>query len=44
MHPQNSFKARLIAAVALIAVSLGAYAADKPIIVDRTYRLCNESP
>ena len=34
MHTQNSFNARLIAAVALIAVSLGAYAADKPIIVD----------
>lgn len=34
MHTQNSFTARLIAAVALVAASLGAYAADKPIIVD----------
>ncbi len=34
MQTQNSFKARLFAAVALIAASLGAYAADKPIIVD----------
>jgi len=34
MQPQNSSNARLLAAVALVAASLGAYAADKPIIVD----------
>jgi thiosulfate/3-mercaptopyruvate sulfurtransferase len=34
MHTQNSFTARLLATVALVAASLGAYAADKPIIVD----------
>jgi len=34
MNTQNFFTARLLAAVALVAASLGAYAADKPIIVD----------
>jgi len=34
MYTQNSFKVRLIAAVALVAASPGAYAADTPIIVD----------
>lgn len=34
MHTQNSFTARLLAAVALVAASLGTYAADKPVIVD----------
>src|SRR5258708_14285689 len=34
MHTQNSLTARLIAAIALVAASLGAYAAGKRIIVD----------
>lgn len=34
MHTQDSFNARLLATVALVAASIGAYAADKPIIVD----------
>jgi thiosulfate/3-mercaptopyruvate sulfurtransferase len=34
MNTQNSFAARLLAAVALVAASPGAYAADKPIIVE----------
>ena len=34
MHTQYSFVARLIAAAALVAASLGVYAADEPVIVD----------
>ena len=34
MHTQNYFTARLLTVIALAAASLGAYAADKPIIVD----------
>jgi thiosulfate/3-mercaptopyruvate sulfurtransferase len=34
MHTQISFTARLLTAMVLIAASLGAHAADKPVIVD----------
>ena len=34
MHTQNSFTARLLTVIALVAASLGTYAADKPVIVD----------
>ena len=34
MHTQISFTARLLTVIALVAASLGAYAADKPLIVD----------
>lgn len=34
MHTQISFTARLLSVIALVAASLGAYAADKPLIVD----------
>ena len=34
MHTQNSFTARLLTVIALVAASLGAYAADGPVIVD----------
>ena len=34
MHTLNSFTARLLTVIALVAASLGTYAADKPVIVD----------
>ena len=34
MHTQISFTARLLTVIALVAASLAAYAADKPLIVD----------
>jgi thiosulfate/3-mercaptopyruvate sulfurtransferase len=34
MHTQISFSARLLTVIALVAASLAAYAADKPLIVD----------
>jgi len=34
MHTQISFTARLLTVIALVAASLGTYAADKPVIVD----------
>jgi thiosulfate/3-mercaptopyruvate sulfurtransferase len=37
MHIQNFFTTRLLAAFALVAASLGAYAADKPVIVDTAF-------
>jgi thiosulfate/3-mercaptopyruvate sulfurtransferase len=34
MHTQNSYTARLLMGIALVTASLGAIAADKPVIVD----------